>query len=53
MKNYKMKSPNLRTKSKGSKVRKEELELALIMNHERQLAKIPTSKKSCTKQNLN
>ena len=52
MKNYKMKSLSSRTKSKGSKVRKE-LELALIMNQKRQLAKIPTSKKSCTKQNLN
>ena len=48
-----MKSLSSRTRSKGSKVRKvQELELALIMNHERQ-AKIPTSKKSCTRQNLN
>ena len=54
MKNYKMKSLSSRTKSKGSKVRKEEeLELILIMNQKRQLAKIHTSKKSYTKQNLN
>ena len=50
MKSYKMKSLSSRTRSRGSKVKKEEEELGLIMNHER-LEKIPTSKRSCTKPN--